>query len=205
MKTTFKMALCLFVLFSFAFTQTPIHKKQGITVVIDVAHGGIDAGVEIGYASEKDLLLEIADKINAATKREHTKIYFTRTGDENPSLKDRLALIKTFKPDVVISLHINTHVDTSLEGAEIILAENSPTYLKSVGIAEKLKLAFHTSEVFEKITIKDANHYLLKNLKVPAVTLELGYLSNASDLLILTSEEGQYQIAETIVEAIESF
>ena len=199
------MALCLFILFSFAFTQAPIHKKHGITVVIDVAHGGIDAGVQNGYASEKDLLLEIADKIKATTKRKHTKIYFTRTGDENPSLKDRIAMIKTFKPDVVISLHINTHTDGSVQGAEIILAKNSTAYLKSVGIAEKLKLAFYASEVFEKITIKNANHYLLKNLEVPAVTLELGFLSNASDLLTLTSEEGQYQIAESIMEAIEAF
>lgn len=199
------MALSLFVLFSFAFTQSPIHKKQGITVVIDVAHGGIDAGVQVGYASEKELLLEIADKIKATATREHTKIYFTRTGDENPSLKDRIAMIKTFQPDAVISLHINTHIDGSVQGAEIIITESNQAYLKSVSIAEKMKLAFNASEVFEKTTIKNANHYLLKHLEVPAITLELGFLSNASDLFILTSEEGQYQIAETIIAAIEVF
>jgi len=199
------MAFCLFVLFSFAFTQAPIHKKQGITVVIDIAHGGIDAGVQVGYTSEKDLLLKIADKINATTKREHTKIFFTRTGDENPSLQDRITLINTFKPDAVISLHINTHTDSSVQGAELILAESSKAYLKSVGIAEKLKSAFISSKVFEKTTIRNANHYLLKHLEIPAVTIELGFLSNASDLFTLTSEEGQYQIAETIVEAIEAF
>lgn len=205
MNTIFKMSFVLFVLFSFAFTQAPNHKKQGITVVIDVAHGGIDSGVAVGFASEKELLLEIAEKIRTINKDEHTKIYFTRTGDENPSLQDRITLIHTFKPDAVISLHINTHTDTSVQGAELILAESSKAYLKSVGIAEKLKSAFISSEVFEKTTIRNANHYLLKHLEIPAVTIELGFLSNATDLLTLTSEEGQYQIAETIIEAIQSF
>ena len=205
MKTIFRLALCLVVLFSFAFVQAPSHKKQGITVVIDVAHGGIDNGVEIGATSEKKLLLEISEKIRTTTKSEHTKIHFTRTGDENLSLKDRIAIIEAFKPDVVVSLHINTHADASVQGVELIVAETSSAYLKSVSVAEKLKYAFNSSEIFEKTTIKSANHYLLKNLEIPAVTLELGFLSNASDLLTLTSEEGQYRIAEALVAAIEVF
>ena len=174
-------------------------------MVIDVAHGGIDAGIEVGYTSEKDLLLEIVEKIKSANKREHTKIHFTRTGDENLSFKDRIALINSFEPDAVISLHINTNTDTSLQGAEIILAESNLAYLKSVRIAEKMKLAFNASEVYENTTIKNANHYLLKHLETPAATVALGYLSNASDLLTLTSEEGQHQIAETLIAAIEAF
>jgi N-acetylmuramoyl-L-alanine amidase len=40
---------------------------------------------------------------------------------------------------------------------------------------------------------------ILKNSEVPALTLEMGFLSNTTDREYITSEEGQNQIAQTIL------
>jgi N-acetylmuramoyl-L-alanine amidase len=47
--------------------------------------------------------------------------------------------------------------------------------------------------------VKDANLYIIKNSKCPAVLLEVGYLSNEKDKAYVTSEKGKNEIANGIL------
>lgn len=50
--------------------------------------------------------------------------------------------------------------------------------------------------------MKDANLYIIKNSKCPAVLLEVGYLSNANDRAYITSESGKDEIAKNILKLL---
>jgi N-acetylmuramoyl-L-alanine amidase len=50
--------------------------------------------------------------------------------------------------------------------------------------------------------IKNAPYFIIKNAKVPAVIIELGYLSNDNDRKTLTDVKEQNKIAESILEFV---
>lgn len=50
--------------------------------------------------------------------------------------------------------------------------------------------------------VNDANFTILKNTEFPAITVELGYLSNENDRKFLTDNNQQEKIAEIILEII---
>ena len=50
--------------------------------------------------------------------------------------------------------------------------------------------------------IKSANLYILKNVNCPAITIEMGYLTNPNDNKLLTTKKGQIKIAKAIYKAI---
>ncbi|WP_396218406.1 N-acetylmuramoyl-L-alanine amidase, partial [Flavobacterium sp.] len=50
--------------------------------------------------------------------------------------------------------------------------------------------------------VKDANLYIIKNSKCPAILLEVGYLSNENDKAYITSESGKDEIAKNILKLL---
>jgi N-acetylmuramoyl-L-alanine amidase len=56
---------------------------------------------------------------------------------------------------------------------------------------------------FKTSDLKSANFFLLKNLKCPAVTVELGFLSNSEDMKYLNSEFGQKFLAKQIASSLD--
>ncbi|EKT4499932.1 N-acetylmuramoyl-L-alanine amidase, partial [Flavobacterium psychrophilum] len=59
-----------------------------------------------------------------------------------------------------------------------------------------------SNEKLAKGEVKDANFFVIKNSKCPALLLEVGYLSNENDKTYITSESGQNEIANQIFEFI---
>ena len=67
---------------------------------------------------------------------------------------------------------------------------------------EKILVEKISNEKLAKGEVKDANLFLIKNSKCPALLLEVGYLSNENDKTYITSENGQNEIAKKIFEFI---
>lgn len=184
----FGLTLLLFT-FSFSYAGEKI-------IVIDLGHGGKDNGVEVEGVFEKDLVLEIAQKIQALTTNAEFKIILTRESDVSLSLKDRVDYIKSLNPDFVISLHINADPNTRVNGFDLFVSPQNTKNLESLELAERIETSL--SKEFTSNGIKESNFYILKNVNTASVTLELGYLSNPGNRYLLTSEYGQHRIAEAI-------
>ncbi len=174
---------------------TGVDKK---TVVIDVAHGGQDKGSTIEGFQEKEIALKVAHKIKALNRNSAIEIILTREADEFISLIDRAKHINKLQPDMVISLHVNQHSNTNKQGMEIYLSDENKERAKSAELASKLLYGFKD----EKVAIKKAGFYLLKQVDYPIALVELGFLSNEKDRQILTSEQGQDELATRILNAI---
>lgn len=182
-------------LLTFTFSFTSVNEK---IVVIDVSHGGEDNGASIGNFHEKDIALSIAKKIKELNRSSNIQIVLTRDSDKFISLEDRAKMINNLKPDFAISLHLNFHPDVNKNGTEIYISNLN----KKKESCEKLALEISNSFEKEKVEIKQANFSILKNVEYPIALVEFGFLSNENDRKLMTSEEGQVELANSILKAI---
>jgi N-acetylmuramoyl-L-alanine amidase len=201
MKTKIKVLVILsavvFGLFAFKSLET---KK---IIVIDASHGGDDFGATLNGLQEKTIVETIAKKIKAQNKNENLEIVLLREGDHFMELSERVSIINNLNPSLVISLHINASENFSKNGMQAFVYSKSKFYNESKTNAEILvdKVA---GDYFSKgeVEVKDASFYILKNSNCPAMTLEVGYLSSVNDRTYITSDKGQNEIAEKILEAV---
>jgi N-acetylmuramoyl-L-alanine amidase len=203
MKNTFKFILTFAVFTSFAF-MNPLENdpKKTITVVIDAGHGGQDHGIKAEGFSEKEIVGAISQKIKDNNYDKEVLIYLTRTDDNFMSLQDRVDFINSLKPDLILSLHVNGNKNTAISGVEFYVSPLNKQYETSKNTAEKINLHFVNNLNVKSKGVNDANFSILKNTEFPAITVELGYLSNENDRKFLTDNNQQEKIAEIILEMI---
>lgn len=180
------LGICFVILLSFS------NNKR--VILIDAGHGGEDKGAMVEDYAEKDLTLRVAHLIKQQNgDSKDLEIVLLREGDETLSLEQRAKIIEKVKPEMVISLHMNFNPkDKELKGKEIYIQSNEKSRLLGEMLAKKFEGA--------KVDRKDLK--LLKDSKSPALIFELGYLSNDEERKILSSEDGQTEIAKQILEFI---
>ncbi|MDH5608299.1 MAG: M56/M15 family metallopeptidase [Cyclobacteriaceae bacterium] len=204
--------LVLFLLFFAlsAFTVQLIDKgdvasdRSSFVVLVDVGHGGRDTGATVASTgtAEKDLVLAIASAIRDESAGSTTKVVFTRSDDQEVTLSKRVSLVQDFGADLLISLHINSHDDTKNQGVELYVSEKNQTPELSRAYAMQVAKTFMPGDA-GMAGIKSADFYVLREAGCPALLLNLGYMSNPSDLDYLQNPSNQQQIARNILDSVE--
>ena len=175
---------------------TPKNKK---TVILDVGHGGTDRGSIHNELSEKDIVLSIAKKVQDLNKYKQLNLILTRDIDHFVSLNNRVNLANEKAAYLLLSLHANYTGKTDVSGFEIFIKENALTE-ESLALAKAIETTYPDQIKKRKVTV--ANFTVLKNSECPSALLELGFMINDSDRNYLTSEDGQWEIAQAIYRAI---
>lgn len=201
MRNSAKLFLILIAFASFAFISPRKSEPKQINVVIDAGHGGEDFGIIQEGITEKQIVENVISKIHTFNKNKNIVIHYTRSTDKFIPLQDRTDFINTIKPDLVLSLHVNASPNSSTSGMEFYVSKESNSYEKSNLIAENFQTSFLNSN-YKVAEIKNANFYILKKSEVPAVIMELGYLTNEKDKKFLENNNEQNQIAKKIIECI---
>ena len=202
MKKSIPLFLAFATIVSFAFVKPNSKAPKQITVVIDAGHGGSDFGATSSSSTEKQIVEQITNKIKFLNKNENVSVHVTRIGDEFLSLSDRSVIINKIKPDLVLSLHVNKSSNVAKSGMEFYIANESIANEKSNKIANELRNKFIQNTNLKASEIKKAPFFILKKSEVPAVLVELGYMSNLTDREYLTNDLEQNKIAATIIEFI---
>ncbi|WP_040278104.1 N-acetylmuramoyl-L-alanine amidase [Psychroserpens damuponensis] len=169
--------------------------KEPLLVVIDAGHGGKDSG----NSNEKDIVLEITNAL-ASLSDDNVEIILTRSHDEFLTLKDRAEFVNRNTPDLFLSLHCNASQNKSINGVEAYYDSNNEHHDLSLNYAEIL--VEHQLELFESRGVKRASFFLLKNTTVPGLVLEIGFLTNEGDRVVLTDKEKQIEIAKSLYEGL---
>jgi N-acetylmuramoyl-L-alanine amidase len=79
------------------------------SVVLDPGHGGSDPGaIGAGGIREKDVTLDVANRVRAYLEEGHLAVSLTRDGDATLSLRERVLLANAKKPDLFVSIHVNS-------------------------------------------------------------------------------------------------
>jgi N-acetylmuramoyl-L-alanine amidase len=94
--------------------------SQAKTIVIDAGHGGKDPGTIVGFAKEKNIVLDIALKLGKLIKQnqKNIKVVFTREGDYFIPLMDRPQIAIKANADLFISIHANYCPSPVINGTE---------------------------------------------------------------------------------------
>lgn len=175
--------------------------ESAFCVVIDAGHGGIDGGTAGGEVIEKDINLSVALKLKAILEDNNIEVVLTRNSDEKVSLAERIDIANNANADFFISLHCNYYEDDDqIAGLECYYG--SPDATESKVYAESIIGAVSSSDDVIVRTAKDEDYYVLRNTQMPAVLVEMGFLSNASEREKLSSDEYQEILSQKIAEGI---
>jgi len=182
------------------------------TIIIDPGHGGGDPGkVGINNALEKDLNLQISEKLKNHLEDKGFTVIMTRTTDTGlnessdtnkkiADLKKRVSLINDTNPPLVVSIHQNSYPQESVKGAQVFFYSHSK---EGETAAKVLQTALKAADP-ENTRQAKANdtYYLLKKTKPATVIVECGFLSNSEEAGKLTTEDYQEKIAEAVCSGI---
>lgn len=178
-------------------------------VVLDCGHGGHDSGAIGGSAKEKDLnykILYTYAKSYFNKDSSNVKAYWTRYNDSFVSLNDRAAYAKNIGADLFISLHMNSASSTA-KGTEVFYSTSNNSTLKN-GLNSKTMAGMFLNSMVSVMGstnrgVKTAKYVVIHKNTVPAVLIELGFISNSSDRAKLTNESYQKKAAKKIYETTE--
>ena len=126
----------------------------------------------------------------------------TILGTDNDSALDfRVNDAAEWGADYFISLHTNSYTDSGVRGLEVYTAEGDDT---GYAIGEEILNALAKSTDLRNRGMKDGSLLrVLKNAKMPAVLVEMGYLSNWEDAKLL--DESPDLFAQGIYNGILSY
>jgi N-acetylmuramoyl-L-alanine amidase len=198
MKKLFTLIGAAALLLSYSFTNVPSKS----VVVIDAGHGGQDNGSVVSGVKEKDITLSIAQKIKKLNKRKDITLVLIRDKDEDQSLEARAQKIKALKPKLVISLHANyANDDEDKQGLEIYISKQNKFHDASLAQANKMMELFKKGNS-SSVSMLEKNLVVLNEALCPAMSIELGYLNSEVERKYLSSNVGQEEIAQKIVDFI---
>ncbi len=187
-------------------------------ILVDPGHGGFDAGASANGLFEKDINLSVAKKLKLWIEENGGKVVMTReedvsTADQSKSggsakasdLKRRKAMVDESGADLFVSIHMNKFPEEQYWGAQVFYATSSDES-KRLGEAIQKAVKDTMSDGNERVAKKsDGGIFLLKDVKVPSVIVECGFLSNHTDAEKLKTEDYQNKIAFGICMGINNY
>lgn len=183
--------------------ETAAHQPKYI-IVIDPGHGGKDGGA-IGASGqlEKDFTLQLSMKVKQLLEEEvHIGVHMTRTDDSFISSVDRerAQIANELGADLFISIHGNTFNDSSVSGTESYYYDDGSHLFATV-----MHRAVVRATGFRDRGVRVENYFVLKETDMPAVLLEVGYLTNAVEEKKMWDEAFQEEVAAAIVAGIKEY
>lgn len=175
-------------------------------IVLDAGHGGSDPGASGNGLIEKNLTLSMLNKARALFDSDGTiKCYATRTTDTYPSFNDRTDLGNDVG-DAFISIHINAAANTSAAGTETysLYANDQGNGLTSYGLASEILKNLLSQLGTKDRKVKSENWIVLRQSKIPASLIEIGFITNSGDAAIMGSDAGQQKVAHAIFDSVKN-
>lgn len=181
-------------------------------IIIDPGHGGIDGGM-VGTTTgvyESQINLEISNKVRKYLEESGSLVLMTRDQDvglyteegsvrkkKNEDLRNRKRLFDESSADIVISIHSNSFTQSKYYGAQSFYNPNcEDSKLIAELIQEELVRVLDNGNTRKAKVKKDV--YILKNVKIPTVIVECGFLSNPKEERLLNDPDYQEKIAWSI-------
>lgn len=176
----------------------------GKRIVLDPGHGGDDPGVEADALTEAELVWDLASRLEGRLTALGVQSWLTRGPHNGRSEQERATLANDVSADLVLSLHI--------DGASSRRANGIATYYYGAGesastIGERLadlalrELVARTRMGNNRLHGKTWG--LLRLTRMPAVRVELGYLTSAADRDKLRNPQFRDTAAEGLLVAVQ--
>lgn len=169
-------------------------------ICIDAGHGGKDPGA-IGSkrTEEKKHVLDMCKMAGEYAENQGFKVVYTRTEDIFVSLSRRAQIANENNCDVFVSIHNNSFKDPKANGMETWSYPGSNEGLKLSKIVEKEVVI---ASGLRDRGCKTARFAVLRRSNMPAILVEVGFISNPYEERLLMKADFKSKIAEAIVKGI---
>ena len=203
--------------------------REGFLVVVNPGHGGTDTGYQASDGVlEKDITLEVAKHLEAYCQQNDVRVVLTRDGDYDRRPLERVQIANQSGGQLFLTLHCNASYGTGAEGIHLyvnnsvwhrksgdstdsiddvplrkqITALSQEDFLgQSRDFASILQAQLKTSAE-KPIPLTEIPLTMLSEVYMPALLIELGYLSNEANHEKLTDSGSQEAVASRIGTAI---
>ncbi|MCR5265325.1 MAG: N-acetylmuramoyl-L-alanine amidase [Cyanobacteria bacterium RUI128] len=183
-----------------AITSSPKYtrEKNSKVIVIDAGHGGKDCGALRDNIFEKDITMEVSKKVQNILQKKGYKVYMTRTDDTYVSLEDRTIFTEGINPALFVSIHVNSCNSENPRGIETHYYHDNSLELADYVHRNLTKKISHTTNrgLFK------SRFYVINHTTVPAILVEIGFISNTAERNELITNQRQQTTAEGIADGI---
>lgn len=191
------------------------------TVILDPGHGGHDQGAFSPYGNERTFTLDVANRARMLFLQAGFKVHLTRSTDTFVPLADRVKFANRFSNALFLSIHFNsggagTGIETytlAPRGVPSMMADG-PRVSDGVECAgnkrdaENMALATAThaamivrSRMHDR-GIKRARFVVIRDITIPGVLVEGGFLSSGQDAKLIATAAYRQQMAASMVQAV---
>lgn len=185
----------------------------GKVITLDPGHGGSDPGaIGPNGLQEKQVTLPIAKYLKADLEARGAKVYMSRTTDVDvyapnasgvDELQARVNVANKYNSDAFVSIHINAFSNPSVGGI-------ATYYYSKTGYDAKLAQRVQDQIMNEpKFNgdrgIQEGNLYVLRHSDMPAILVELGFISNPTEEAALNTTKTQQSFAAEIAAGLASY
>jgi N-acetylmuramoyl-L-alanine amidase len=173
-------------------------------VAIMPGHGGVDPGAISPFngLKEKNVTLSLGLDLRQDLEADGVKVAMTRTTDTDVSISQAESIAVRSHAQVLISLWVNDWTDGSLEGSTVFIP-----YQRDQSLAQKLDTGI--ASAIGPLGMADRGIQLLPQLWVhapmPAVTIEVGFMSNRQDSQLLAEPSFRARVADGLAGGIVAF
>lgn len=169
---------------------------MAIKIFIDQGHNPVNpnAGAEANGVREQDINYEVG--IRLAALLNNNPNFEARVSRPTPttqlgtsvttSLQARVNAANNWPADFFISLHCNASDITTASGSEaFVYSTNSPAYTMATRILEGLN---NSTGLPNRGVTATTRLYVLRATTMPAVLVEMGFITNPRDVQLLTND-----------------
>jgi N-acetylmuramoyl-L-alanine amidase CwlD len=179
------------------------------TIVVDPGHGGVHTGAH-GRAGqvEKEINLGVARIVKSLLEAHGWRVIMTRTDDRqlnpevNADLDARCAIANRSGADLFVSIHTNYAENTTAQGFEVYCSAGRGP---DAALARSINASLHQTIEDEDRGVKTAGFRVIKRTTIPAVLVEVGFVSHPATERRLGTEEYRRKLAEAIVRGIDRY
>ena len=177
-------------------------------VLVNAAHGGENKGNVVNELEEKKITLEVGEKLMKFSRAGEIGFFMIREEDTDISNESRAKVIERIAPDLVIDLHVNADPDNERTlGTAMVYNDNfyrpQMTNAQVADHMERELVSCIQGKALGVFPDKEDKYPLLSMIESPAVSVEMGFLTNKQEANLLKKDSYQKLIAQGIYQGVE--
>ena len=184
------------------YSQLPNVKQNKFLVIIDPGHGGPDPGaIGIGGIRETDVVLQVSKIVKNLLSEKGVKVKLTRNNEVDLDLPPRVSFANNMGADIFVSIHANASRGKrkDINGLETYYYRGWRGRLLAKRIQKQI---LRVSPGSPDRGVKQGRFYVIKNTKMPAVLVEIGFLTGRLDARRLEKTSHRRRVAYAIAKGI---
>ena len=198
--------------------QVSAFDEDELRIVLDAGHGGVDGGVtgKTTGVKESDLNLAFTHSIKEVledmgfvvtlTRKTEAGLYGTPTkGFKRRDMQKRQEIIAETKPALVLSIHQNFYPSKSSRGGQVFYNKADGDSRALAEIMQNQINALYQKQGARGRKCMTGKYFILECSVYPTVIIECGFLSNAEDEKMLTSEVWREEFSHAIGAGVMQF